>query len=205
MAEPDPGNLYTPPPDGDHPDTLDTGERLTGGDFVAELTTSTTDPRRPPAPPETPEAVSIVEAVAGWEVARRTLRRRLADGDVDGAYKVPGPKGAEWRIPPAALDALGYRRRTPDAPPAPPTPPPTLDPTPAERLADKLADLLDGERKALAAARQDWATAREEAARHKAEADVLREQLEKAEARAEKLAADLDAARTPRRWRKRKA
>lgn len=48
------------------------------------------------------------EAADRYGLSVSTLRRRLAAGEVQGAHKVPGPKGETWRIPGAALVALGY-------------------------------------------------------------------------------------------------
>jgi hypothetical protein len=53
-------------------------------------------------------AYGLEEAADRYGLSVSTLRRRLAAGEVQGAHKVPGPKGETWRIPGAALVALGY-------------------------------------------------------------------------------------------------
>jgi hypothetical protein len=40
-----------------------------------------------------------------------TLRRRAQYGEIEGAVKVRGRRGPEWRLPPAALERLGYTRQ----------------------------------------------------------------------------------------------
>jgi hypothetical protein len=37
-----------------------------------------------------------------------SIRRLLKAGKIPGAAKIPGAKGAEYRIPPASLESLGY-------------------------------------------------------------------------------------------------
>jgi hypothetical protein len=161
-------------------------------------TTGTTDTARRTGPVETPGAVTVGEAVKGWHLSNRTLRRRLAAGEVAGAYKVPGGKGEEWRIPADALDALGYERQT-NRPAVPETPPPPPEPTPAERLAGQLADLLDRETKALESARDMYAEARADAARLEAELAASKRDADRERERADQLAAELVEARKPRR------
>ena len=57
------------------------------------------------------ESLSIAQATDRYQVSARTLRQRIARGDVDGAHKVRGPHGREWRLPVGSLEALGYERR----------------------------------------------------------------------------------------------
>ncbi len=53
--------------------------------------------------------VTLADAAEKYGVSRSTLKRRLADGEIQGAHKLPGPRGDEWHLPVAALEALGYR------------------------------------------------------------------------------------------------
>jgi hypothetical protein len=77
------------------------------------------------------------EAADRYGLSVSTLRRRLAAGEVQGAHKVPGPKGVTWRIPGAALAALGYE--TVDAHPVPAASASAVD---VGRLVDVLEDAL---------------------------------------------------------------
>lgn len=127
---------------------------------------------RPPEAPQT-AALSLDEAVAAYGVSQSTLRRRLRERAVAGAYKVNGPKGEEWRIPEGALEQLGYSRHTDDVDerrahfartgrlPGGPLP---FDDEPApsspdvERLADvveQLTSLVEGGQRQLMAAEED--------------------------------------------------
>jgi len=47
--------------------------------------------------------VTISEASKRSGVSISTLRRRLAKGQIPGAYKAPGKDGEEWRIPVASI------------------------------------------------------------------------------------------------------
>ena len=67
----------------------------------------TSDPARPPSAPAS-DGLTVAEAAATYSLSVSTVRRLLATGKLAGAHKVPGPKGAEYRIPPGALEALGY-------------------------------------------------------------------------------------------------
>jgi excisionase family DNA binding protein len=66
------------------------------------------EPVRPREPSEAVPGLTITEAASAFGVSVSTIRRRIAQGDIPGAVKVPGPKGSEYRIPPASLEALGY-------------------------------------------------------------------------------------------------
>jgi hypothetical protein len=176
---------------------------------MAELQASTPDAGRTPGTTDTPGAVAIGEAVELWEVSPRTLRRKLADG-IHGAYKITGPKGEEWRIPAAALDALGYPRRSDHAPPV-------VEPTSGElaairaredtqRTLDALLATMAASRGELMAAEADRKATEVLARDALAETARLEERLKAANAdterereRADALAAELDAARKPRR------
>jgi len=85
-----------------------------------ELEEETSTPKRPTFfDPNTPDAsghvLTIKQASEQYAVSERTLRRRLDEGKIPGAYLSPGPKGEQWQIPAAALMILGYRRLEPEA------------------------------------------------------------------------------------------
>jgi len=73
------------------------------------LEASTSEAARVPEPSEAVEGLTIAEAAAAYGLSVSSVRRKLKAGELAGAVKVPGPKGEEYRIPPAALEALGYR------------------------------------------------------------------------------------------------
>ena len=54
--------------------------------------------------------LAITEAVAEYDLSRGILLNLLSTGQLAG-HKVRGHRGYEWRVAPADLDALGYRRR----------------------------------------------------------------------------------------------
>lgn len=76
-----------------------------------ELEASTSEASRTPEPGDAVEGLTIAEAAAAYGLSVSSLRRKLKAGELSGAVKVPGPKGEEYRIPPAALEALGYRAK----------------------------------------------------------------------------------------------
>ena len=76
-----------------------------------ELEASTTPPPRPPEPVESVEGLTVAEAASAYGLSVSTIRRLLSAGKVEGAAKVPGPKGTEYRIPPSGLEKLGYRAK----------------------------------------------------------------------------------------------
>lgn len=76
-----------------------------------ELEASTSEPARTPEASEAVEGLSIPDAASAYGLSVSTLRRLLKQGKVSGAVKVPGPKGSEYRIPPASLEALGYKAK----------------------------------------------------------------------------------------------
>lgn len=101
--------------------TEDTSEAVTTSDHsagshpgshpaepLAELTASTSEPARPREASEAVPGLTITEAASAFGVSVSTIRRRIAQGDISGAVKVPGPKGSEYRIPAEAMEALGY-------------------------------------------------------------------------------------------------
>ena len=73
-----------------------------------ELPASTTPPARVPASGETIEGLTIAEAATAYGLSVSSIRRLLKAGKIPGAAKIPGPKGIEYRIPPASLESLGY-------------------------------------------------------------------------------------------------
>lgn len=113
-----------------------------------ELPTTTTPATRG-ATPEHPGMVSLSEAASIYVVTIKTLRRRLAAGDLHGV-KVPTPTGEAWMVSPQAVAALGYEMREADEPAAPAGPAP-VDPAlkQAAELAKVLTDLLDRQSRAL--------------------------------------------------------
>lgn len=68
----------------------------------------TTEPARTDEPSSV-EGLRVEEAVTLYEVSLSTLRRKLQKREVPGAAQVPSPKGLVWKIPPASLEALGYK------------------------------------------------------------------------------------------------
>ncbi len=67
-----------------------------------------------PAPSADPseEYLSVPDAVERYGIPLGTLTRRLRNGEIAGAYKVPGPRGDEWRIRATDLEAYGHRQTT---------------------------------------------------------------------------------------------
>jgi hypothetical protein len=62
-------------------------------------------------PQPLPALVTLTEAAEGWQVSVRTLRRRIAAGDLPGSVKLPSPAGDTWHVAPVELEALGIKRR----------------------------------------------------------------------------------------------
>lgn len=58
------------------------------------------------APDDSGTTLPLAAACARAGVSERTMQRRLADGELPGAHKVPGSRGEEWRIPVAAIEYL---------------------------------------------------------------------------------------------------
>jgi transcriptional regulator with XRE-family HTH domain len=73
-----------------------------------ELPASTSAPARVPVTVETVEGLTIAEAATAYGLSVSSIRRLLKAGKIPGAAKIPGAKGAEYRIPPASLESLGY-------------------------------------------------------------------------------------------------
>ena len=121
------------------------------------------------APPRTAadghaDSLTLADAEHRYAVSARTLRRRIKAGEIPGAFLAPGPNGAEWRVPLAALDEYPTRLRpaTPPASTAPGTTPPTA------------AAEHDALRADLSAARGELERWRREAEVTKAEAGAAR-------------------------------
>ena len=55
--------------------------------------------------------LTVDQASASYDVSPLTLRRRAQYGEIEGAVKVRGRRGQEWRMPAASLERLGYARR----------------------------------------------------------------------------------------------
>jgi predicted DNA-binding transcriptional regulator YafY len=74
-----------------------------------ELEASTTEAPRPPEPVQSVEGLTIAEAATAYGLSVSSIRRLISKGKLIGAVKVPGSKGAEYRIPGKSLEALGYK------------------------------------------------------------------------------------------------
>lgn len=73
-----------------------------------ELEATTEDTRTPEAGTAV-EGLTVTEAASAYGLSVITVRRLVTSGKLAGAAKVSGPKGSAWRIPPEALENLGYR------------------------------------------------------------------------------------------------
>lgn len=157
-----------------------------------------------PAEAPTTEALSLEEAARTYAVSVTTLRRLLRDERLAGAYKVPGPKGSEWRIPSGSLDALGYRAANLE-PPAP-APVAASGPDLSALVASlaTLTDALSAERRQLMAAEEDRGRAEREREEARVEAARLEAQLAAERLRSADLEARLTAATTRRSLFRRK-
>jgi excisionase family DNA binding protein len=78
---------------------------------LLELEAATTPSARPVEALESVEGLTITEAASAFGLSVSSIRRLLKAGKLLGAAKVSGPKGSEYRIPPGALEALGYKAR----------------------------------------------------------------------------------------------
>jgi len=154
---------------------------------------------RPSEAPAT-DALSLEQAADRYSVSTTTLRRRLREGEIAGAYKVAGPKGDEWRLPRGALEALGYRELEPEPPPplAAPDEPPPAQMASLMAALERLTLSLDVERRQLAAATEDREDAWITAARLEAELNAERERRQELEQRLEQA----EQARRRRWWQR---
>jgi hypothetical protein len=76
-----------------------------------ELEETTTPPARPPQASEAVKGLTLAEAASAYGLSVSSVRRLITKGKLIGAVKVPTPKGASYRIPPEALEALGYEMK----------------------------------------------------------------------------------------------
>jgi hypothetical protein len=174
---------------------------------LGELTTATTSDPRSNVGPEL--ALSVSDVVANYKIGNSTLRKRLAAGELVGAYKVKAGTGEAWAIPITTLDAAGIVRKEIEDYAAE-----LLDeadryelaPIPAavdERLGDvldRLTTLYEASTRQLEAAQGDRNNALVEAADAKARLEMLeaaveekRAEVERERARADDLATELAA------------
>jgi hypothetical protein len=82
------------------------------GELPAKGGTSSSERTDTRTPDGSGTTLTIGEAVERFQVSHVTLRRKIEANLVAGAHKVPGPKGEQWRLPVASLEALGYPLRT---------------------------------------------------------------------------------------------
>lgn len=141
--------------------------------------------QRPSEPSTSVEGLTVAEAATAFGLSVSTIRRLLKEGKVAGAAKVPGPKGSEYRLPPGALEALGYKVKATLGGAMLTTAQASLE---AETLAAKVAGLE---------ASLELERVRRQAAEDKAEA--LAANLEDLRAALAKLPAALEAPKR-RRW-----
>lgn len=178
---------------------------------VAELTATTSDPRSHVGPEL---ALSVSDVVANYKIGNSTLRKRLAAGELVGAYKVKAGTGDAWAIPITTLDAAGIVRKEIEDYTAElideaekaeryelaPTPPP-VEETLGDVL-DRLTTLYEASTRQLEAAQGDRNNALVQAADAKARLEMLeaaveekRAEVERERARADDLATQLAAAK----------
>jgi len=79
-------------------------------DAPLELEASTTEAARPPEAVSEVEGLSVAEAASAYGLSTSSVRRLLTSGKLT-APKVPSPKGMEYRIAPASMEALGYKAK----------------------------------------------------------------------------------------------
>ncbi len=176
---------------------------------LGELTTTTTSDPRSNAGPEL--ALSVADVVANYKIGNSTLRKRLAAGELVGAYKVKAGTGEAWAIPITTLDAAGIVRKEIEDYAADlydeaekveryenPEPPAAL--AVLESVVDRLTTLYEASTRQLEAAQGDRNKALVEAADAKARLEMLeaaveekRAEVERERARADDLATELAA------------
>src|SRR5918996_694503 len=132
-------------------------------------------------PKPTGATLSILEAASRYGVSIATLRRKLKEGEILGAFKAPGPKGDEWRLPVTGLEALGYRVVDEDE-----TEPRQQHPRPEIgdllHTMNRLMTTLDAEHGQLRAAGEGYRSAEIEAAHLQGELVGEKERRRQAEA-----------------------
>jgi hypothetical protein len=176
---------------------------------LGELTTTTTNDPRSHVGPEL--ALSVSDVVANYKIGNSTLRKRLAAGELVGAYKVKAGTGEAWAIPITTLDAAGIVRKELEDYAADlydeaerveryenPEPPAVL--AVLEGVVDRLTTLYEASTRQLEAAQGDRNKALVEAADAKARLEMLeaaveekRAEVERERARADDLATELAA------------
>ncbi len=82
------------------------------------------------------QLLSIGEAALRYGVAARKINKLVYENQLDGARKVRGAHGMEWRVPVAELEARGYR------PVAPPADQPNVEVAELQRTVRTLTDAL---------------------------------------------------------------
>lgn len=87
-------------------------DEMPAGELPAKGGTSSSERTDTRTPDGSGTTLTIGEAVERFQVSHVTLRRKIEANLVAGAHKVPGPKGEQWRLPVASLEALGYPLRT---------------------------------------------------------------------------------------------
>lgn len=172
---------------------------------MAELTTTTSDPRSHVGPEL---ALSVADVVANYKIGNSTLRKRLAAGELVGAYKVKAGTGEAWAIPITTLDAAGivrkeledYTAELYDEAERNETPEPPAVLAVLEGVVDRLTTLYEVSTRQLEAAQGDRNKALVEAADAKARLEMLeaaveekRAEVERERARADDLASELAA------------
>ena len=180
------------------------------GELVGMGETATPDPR---SSTDTVPALSVSEVVANYRIGNSTLRKRLAAGELVGAYKVKAGTGEAWAIPITTLDSAGIVRKPaeelttdllaePDETPDAPEPTPVL--AALEGVVDRLTTLYEASTRQLEAAQGDRNKAQVEAADARARLEMLEAEVERERARAEALTVELaqvrEAASRKRGW-----
>lgn len=184
---------------------------MTENENPLELTATTSDPRSHVGPEL---ALSVSDVVANYKIGNSTLRKRLAAGELVGAYKVKTSTGEAWAIPITTLDAAGIVRKEIEDYAAElydeaeryekPEPPVFAE---LGDVLDRLTTLYEASTRQLQAAEGDRNKALVEAADAKARLEMLeatveekRAEAERERARADALAAELAQATRRRRW-----
>ena len=156
-------------------------------DAPLELEAATTEPARPPEAVSEVEGLSDAEAASAYGLSTSSVRRLLTSGKLT-APKVPSPKGMEYRIAPASMEALGYKAKR------------TLSGVVVtEARANLEAEQLAARVKELEAA-LDLERVRREAKER--EAELLEQSLTDLRAVIEKLPKALESGKRARWWRK---
>ena len=173
---------------------------MTENENPLELTATTSDPR---SSAEAVPALSVSEVVERYQIGNSTLRKRLAAGELVGAYKVKAGTGEAWAIPITTLDSAGIVRKPAEADDIP-TSSSSSTASPAESkpvlavlegVVDRLTTLYEASTRQLEAAQGDRTSAQVEAADARARVEMLEAEVERERSRAEALAVELAEAR----------